>query len=668
MKFLSARFLSLILLISECFSQLKKQEAIQVYSEDYFDITCDSHFYYLTMDISIANKEVKSLIPFELTLLSPQDLKFKCLIDSSQQKFNCFSFVPLGLHYRKEELFFHLFYYPPKIPGIQFDSDSFIRHSRKWENTTECGSDNYLLNATKVDYNYWNQFSIINLYGGECQSFYEDKEQKNVYYFNMKISLEDKKIIKDFEENKDMKIEFIQDIKVLLYLKYKRYDSTLSINSREYAYCKANNLMDINNYKNIDLTCKINIQKKSIINSVIKISSFFDKIYVKKIKNEDNNELQILNLFFSVNSQNQNPNSNILIDNITDSDETMSYLTLDDNKGNNILCPNKPIFIIKNKNNGIYYDSYSNITNRFTFYLNGTLINGYKYENDSLVKLTQTFEEISFPLILTDNTLINTDETDTEVKCILSSYTLYNQEDNTLIRCFGEKKGENSEIDLTLNYVQKKNNNCSNIIINWPDVEYNGNKKHLYSYKLTVLSLQQKDYMCDEGNYFTFYINIYDLNKEPKIWFDLPLFNPEGIVANCELFDQATLMCSIDLRYKKLLKNTKISLQKKGTELKLINKDGNENIFFINDFSDLGKDDHYYITMKTDCGENIILSTLQDLGLSKKSSIILGICGGVFMMLVIIFCFIYIIHCFKVRCKRGKKLAMTEESRDKDIN
>ena len=63
MKFLSARFLSLILLISESFSQLKKQEAIQVYSEDYFDITCDSHFYYLTMDISIANKEVKSLMP-----------------------------------------------------------------------------------------------------------------------------------------------------------------------------------------------------------------------------------------------------------------------------------------------------------------------------------------------------------------------------------------------------------------------------------------------------------------------------------------------------------------------------------------------------------------------------------------------------------------------------
>ena len=138
---------------------------------------------------------------------------------------------------------------------------------------------------------------------------------------------------------------------------------------------------------------------------------------------------------------------------------------------------------------------------------------------------------------------------------------------------------------------------------------------------------------------------------------------PEGISANCELFDQMTLLCSIDLRYKKLLKNEKITLHKKGTELKLINEDGNENIFVVNDYTDLGNDEYYYITLKEDCGENVVFGTLQDMGLSKKSSIILTICGGLFMLLLIAFCFIYIIHCFKVRCRRGKKLAMTEESR-----
>lgn len=651
------------LLLSESFSQLTTQETIKIYSKDYFNIDCDSHFFYLSMNISssINNNQI---IPFELTILNPQDLKFKCIIDISKELLSCFSFVPIGQSYHKEELFFHLFYYPPKIPGIEFDSSSFIRHSRKWEDTLNCGNDNYLLNITKVDHSYWNEISIIKLFGGDCLSFYEDKEQKNTYYFNMTISIEEEKIINYFQDN-NTRINFIQEIKVPVFLKYQRYESKLAINTKEYAYCKTNGLIDINNYKNIDLTCKISIEKKSIINSIIKISSFYDKIYIQIIKDDNSNDLQVLNLFFNIKNKNQNTNN--IIEQNPNTNETMISMILDDNKGNNILCPNKPIFIIKTKDNGIFYDTYSNITNRFSFYLKGTLINGYKYQNDSLVKLSETEEEISFPLILTDNTLINTDETDNQVKCILSSYSLFNQENNTLIHCFGEKKGNNQEIDLTLNYVQKKNNNCTNIIINWPEVQYYGNKKNIYSYKLTVLSMQQKDFICDEGTYFIFYINIYDLNKEPKISFDLPLFSPEGIIANCELFDHITLMCSIDLKYKKLLKDTKISLHKKGTKLKLINDEGNENIFTINDYADLGKEDHYYITMKQDCGENIILSTLQDMGISKKNSFILGICGAVFLVLLIVFCFVYIVHCFKVRCKRGKKLAMTEESRDKDI-
>lgn len=258
----------------------------------------------------------------------------------------------------------------------------------------------------------------------------------------------------------------------------------------------------------------------------------------------------------------------------------------------------------------------------------------------------------------------DSEDTDSKVNCIVSSFTLFNQNDNILIPCFGEKQGNSPEIDLTLNYVQKKNNNYTNIIINWPDALYYENKKNIYSYKLTALSIQKKDYFCSAGNNFIFYINIYDLNKEPKIWFHLPLFSPEGISAECKLFDQMTLICSIDLKYKKLLKNTKISLHKKGTELVIKNSEGNENIFFVNDYSDLGgKNDYYFIKLRQDCGENVIISTLQDMGLSKTKSIILGICGVLFLLLLIVFCFVYIIHCIKIRCRRGKKLSTNEESK-----
>ena len=143
----------------------------------------------------------------------------------------------------------------------------------------------------------------------------------------------------------------------------------------------------------------------------------------------------------------------------------------------------------------------------------------------------------------------------------------------------------------------------------------------------------------------------------------MPLFSPEGLVANCELFDHVTLMCSIDLRYKKILKDTKISLHKKGSILKLKNEDGNENIFIISDFTDLGKNDYYYINLKEDCGENVVLGTLKDMGFSKKGSVILTICGILFVVLIVVFFFVFIIYFIKVRCKRGKRIALTEESK-----
>ena len=143
----------------------------------------------------------------------------------------------------------------------------------------------------------------------------------------------------------------------------------------------------------------------------------------------------------------------------------------------------------------------------------------------------------------------------------------------------------------------------------------------------------------------------------------MPLFSPEGVIANCELFDHMTIVCVIDLRYKRLLKNTKISLPKKGTELQLINADGNKNIFIVNDFADLSKNDYYFINLKEDCGENAVISTLKDMGFSKKGSIILSVCGAIFILLMVVLFFIFVIHCIKVRCKRGTKIATTEESK-----
>ena len=618
--------------------------SIKIYSEELFKISCDSHFFYLSMKIS-SEMEIYHPITFELNLISPSNLNMKCLIYKTS--LDCFSFVPEGSIYRQEELFFNLFYNPPRVIGIEFDIKSFRKNSRRWENTSMCGYKNHLLNDTKVDFDYWKKIKLNDINGGNCQYFYEDKEQKNVFYFNMNIDIDDDNLIKFLEENKERYIYFLQDIKAPISLQYKDYLNSLEISTKDYAFCQNKTAINLNNYKNIVFLCKIQIPKKTILNSIIKINSFFDKIYIETRSPNVENEIQTLNIFV-------NATKFELDGNIT---KIQKYLLLNDGNYNNIICPNLPVFIIKNKNTGIFYDSYNNKTNRFIFYLNGTLINGYKYINNSLIKLPQTLEELTFNLYLTDNSIDDFEEV--QAKCILSSSSFYNEE-NTLIKCFANKtiseENNNIIIDMSLNYVQSRNNYFHNIIINWPERQYFGNKKNFFSVKIDVLNVRKKYAICEDGTFFTFYINIYDIKKEAKIFFDLPLANPQGYIATCEIFDQLSLACTIDLRYKQILKDEIISLPEIGKEIRIINEEGNEIIFTV-----LGRNN--FLKMEDNCGENIVFGAMKEIGISKKKGIIISLCLILFMLLIIGFCIFYIIHLI-LRCKnRGKKLPMTEESK-----
>lgn len=620
-------------------SENEEEKNIIIYSKELFQITCDSHFFYLSMKIS-SSKTISTPISFELNLISPSNLRMKCMLYNIQLE--CFSFVPDGYIYRQEDLFFNIFYNPPKIKGYEFDLISFRKNSRKWENTTMCGNENYLLNGTKVDYNSWAKFRLNFLSGGECEYFYEDKEQKNVFYFNMSLDIEDENIIKYLKESNERNIEFIQEIKAPISVNYEDYMNLNPIETKDYAFCKNNDTININNYKNIEFRCKINIAKSSILNGYIKIFSFFDKI-LYKISNTQN-EFESLNIFINVTNSELDTSLNNTFPN---------FLLL-----NNLLCPNLPIFTIKNKNTGIFFDSYQEKTNSFIFYLNGTLTNGYKYVNNTLYKFTQTTKEISFDLFLKENKK----QEGIPAKCILSSSSFYHEE-NTLIKCVGnkpsslEENNENIPIDMHMNYVNvKKNNEFKDIIINWPKWQYFENKKNFFSVKIYALSIQRKYSICEEGNFFTFYLNIYDMLKEIKIIFDLPLVEPKGYVATCELLDQRTLVCTIDLRYKKIFKSEKIILPEKDKQINITNEEGNKINFIV-------FDDNNYIVMEEDCGENIVFGAMKEIGISKKRGIIIGICVIIFLLILIAFGIFYIIHCI-LRCKaKGKKLPMTEESK-----
>ncbi len=72
-------FLFLILIIKLNISTETVIQNIKVFSEELFQVSCDSHFFYLSMLIS-SDVEIINPISFELNLVSPSNLRMKCMI------------------------------------------------------------------------------------------------------------------------------------------------------------------------------------------------------------------------------------------------------------------------------------------------------------------------------------------------------------------------------------------------------------------------------------------------------------------------------------------------------------------------------------------------------------------------------------------------------------
>ena len=96
-------------------------------------------------------------------------------------------------------------------------------------------------------------------------------------------------------------------------------------------------------------------------------------------------------------------------------------------------------------------------------------------------------------------------------------------------------------------------------------------------------------------------------------------------------------------------------LPEKDKEIRIFNEDGNEIVFKV-------YDQNNFIKMEEDCGENVVFGAMKEIGISKKKGIIISISIIIFLLLLIAFGIFYIIHLI-LRCKKGKKLPTTEESK-----
>ena len=299
---------------------------------------------------------------------------------------------------------------------------------------------------------------------------------------------------------------------------------------------------------------------------------------------------------------------------------------------------------------GLFYKE----TNKYTFFIRGTLSNGYYvFKNGTTVELNATYKDINFNLKVEDN-LLDSDENEVITNCVLPEGSPYLLNNEAVIKCQGQKdkKAEPSNnVDITLNWNLQVNNNFKNIMISWPKNYDEINKKNIYSYQLNGLSIRQSNFGC-HNNKFDFYVYIYKLNREPKINFNLPLTFPKNNFANCELFDTTALKCSLNLKHKKLVKGDQVMLPIRGTENEIFTSEGNRILFHMNNFSKINNDHDFYVKLEEECGDYLVVGTLKDMGMSHHSSVVTYILIIVIIAVIVVGFILYFIWKIRNRIKR----------------
>ena len=619
---------------------------VVVKASDDIMVGCQRNIYYILISVFFSEKPPKEFYSFTLNFDNPEDLTFKCMLDYSKSKIYCFRSFSDEVDMIEKNVFFQFPYPFPVIEDIEWDYDTFLQniYRRVWNTKEECGNQN-IFNETDLDYKNWDfEGKLISLSNGQCKAASLTNEEEHNYYFDMLISLTGGEIAQKLKDKKNNdQIELLQEIWIpLLPSVEKREKEKTYEREFPFAYCHTSEKISNKNYQNLKLNCHIPIDFMSIFNGEIKMNSFFDKVY---IKNGDKTEISTI--FINING--------------TDGKTYASYSDRDQG----IICPNQPVFTIDDKNN-IYMGLYYNETNKYTFFLKGTLNNGYySFKNGTAVELNETYKDLQFNLIVQDN-FIESDEKEVTVSCTLPNGSPFKKKNEAVIKCIGSKEkksNQNNNVDIVLNWNIKANNNFNNLIINWPRSYDDLNRKNIYTYELIGLSIRQTNYGCHNNN-FDFYVYIYDLIKEPKLSFDLPLMSPKNTISNCQLFDNLALKCSINLKHKKISKGTKVMLPEKGSRSEINTEEGNRIIFTMNNYSQINNDHDNYVKTQEKCGDYLVVGTLKDMGMSHNTSMIVYIIVIVIILLIIIGFILYIGWKVRLRIKRGTKLTDSEQGKE----
>ena len=688
--------------------------------------SCDINLYRIVINIGITNplNEYKS---FYLNIKHEDNLLFKCILDPKKSQIICITNLEQQKVFLKADDVLILPYPFPTIEGIIWDFPSFVTiiYRRVIRIQEECGTTVIKSNLNKVNPNKWDLLTKINkIYDGQC--LLSNEQEDNYYSFMMNLNILGGNIFNTLSKTKNTEIVSLQNITMPFALGNLQ---TIGNNLNNYyrheyyktAFCYPLQELKSTNYQKedgFDFKCNIPLKENYLFNGPVKIYTFSDNIYSKITSDTNNERMDYISIYFSTEqnpSINQNPgesfeekdekinpkdndddndfdddentkekkenflkkledNTSVSSPNLRKLDEiikksTKEYLLLD-NKKSNFICPDMPVFEISNIKNGISYDPNQENSDKYGIILKGYLKNGFKVTENKLIPMEFTTQDIKFNISIMNNLAEKVSEKKNNIYCSLKSGTMFLKDEETEIKCEGDKKEqtEKQNTDLSINWASKENKYLKNILIKWPKdlTDIKVHSKKIYSYEIYALSIKKTDYDCF-NNKFYFYIDILDINSEPQINFNISLLKP-NLPAQCKLYSSDTLKCFLDLKLKKVSKGTNIRLPLPGN-YNISTSEGNYINFTV--FNFIGENetevaDEGIVTHKA-CGRNVLVGTVQNIGYDYVSAIIIIICffitAGIIFVCVI-FCITYqITH----RNRKKGYFAQVEE-KHKEVN
>ena len=675
-KFYSLFFVLLFnsLIISNC----QEEDIIVIPSEKNLKHLCENNIYQFQFDVQLS-KNLDGIIPFEMTIPLPNKLPFKCVINGPKSHIYCLHSFQNYVWSLPDDSRLELPYSFPEVKGIRWDYDSFLRtiYRYLWRSIGNCGLE-YQINPKLSKYNNFNAnqnqtFStsekmqivadIEEINEGECHSSMFD------YSFNMKLKLYDGEIIEELKnskaDNKNTTIKFLHEIylPVLLGDNTQKGKTTFKKDYEyKYARCAYDKEITQNNYDafgGIVFVCHFDINKYIKFQGPIQIKPFTDYAYIEKIDkdgvkttNKIGIKFEILSGFETANNQAPTPTNN-LQGQISATEP--NFLILNSNL-NAFVCPDKPILVVKNYNEGITFGGLNSSGSKYLFLIYGYLTNGYEYVNETLTLQDMTKEEIKFYLKVTDN-LENPDDKRKSVKCHIPTGTSINKNVLIEVQCIGTRANlNNNNTDLLLNWSVEENNNFLNIVIQWP---YNlSKKKHIFFYNVQGLSVKRDDFGCFE-NKFYFYLYVYDLKAEPTISFELPLVYPKNSYATCKLYNSVTFKCMLDLRLKKISKGRNIILPTEMIKY-LPNREKNV-VFYKVNATNASSSLDFQLPIEQSCGDLKLVGAIKDIGYSYTQVIIIIVCITVGLFLCVLGIALCITYEITHRGRKGEYYQHNEE-------